>query len=164
MYGYANINFSFDVNHVLHTLTVCDITPEGKLGQNVLLKHIKTWNLDDPFLRTRQNTVIPLATGGETQAVCRVFIKDKTQVLPHSVSFVSVDIVNGKPLAANGYVEGISSDFSEKQVTVVPEIVDPHQEGKGLAVMNKGDEWITSYPGAAVATCSSSYEATEAKP
>ena len=161
VYGYTNINISFDANHVLHTVIVCDITPEGILGQDVLLKHIKTWDLDVPCLRTRQNTVIPLATGGETQAVCRVLIKDKTQILPHSVSFVSVDIVNGKHLAANGYVEGISSDFSEKQVTVVPGIVDPHQEEKGLAVMNKGDECITLYPGAAVATCSSSYKATE---
>ena len=31
-----------------------------------------------------------------------------------------------KHLAAYGYVEGISSVFAEKQVTVVPGIVDPH--------------------------------------
>ena len=47
-----------------------------------------------------------------------------------------------KHLAANGYVEGISSVFAEKQVTVVPGIVDPHQKQKGVAVMNKGDECI----------------------
>ena len=161
VYGYANINISFDGNNVLHTAIVCDITPEGILGQDFLLKHVKMWDLDVPCLRTRQNTVIPLATGGKTQAVCRVLVKDKTHIPPRSVSFVPVDIVNGKHLAANGYMEGICSHTSKKQVTVVPGIVDPHQEEKGLAIMNKSDESITFYPGATVATCSSSYEATE---
>ena len=59
-----------------------------------------------------------------------------------------MDIVNGKHLAANGYMEGICSDTSKEQVTVVPGIVEPHQEEKGLAIMNKSDKSITFYPGA----------------
>ena len=161
VYGYANINISFDGNHVLHSVIVCDITPEGILGQDFLLKHIKTWDLDVPCLRTRQNTVIPLATGGETQTVCSVLIKDKTQIPPRSVCFVPVDIVNCQNLAANGYVEGICSETSPDQMTVVPGIVNPHQEETDIAIMNESDVSITLNPGAAVATCRSSYEAIE---
>ena len=161
MYGYANINISFDGNNVLHRFIVCDITPEGILGQDFLLKHFKMWDLDVPCLRTRQNTVIPLATGGETQTVCSVLIRDKTQLPPRSVCFVPVDIVNGQNLAANGDVEGICSETSPDQMTVVPGIVNPHQEKTDIAIMNKSDDSITLNPGAAVATCSSSYKATE---
>ena len=161
VYGYANINISFDGNNVPHTAIVCDIKPEGILGQDFLLKHVKMWDLDVPCLRTRQNKVIPLATGGETQAVCHVLVKDKMQIPPRSVSFGPVDIVNGKHLAANGYMEGKRSDTSKEQVTVLPGIVDPHQEGKGLAIMNKDNESITFYPCDTVATCNSPYEATK---
>ena len=52
VYGYANIGIFFDESHLLHTVIVCDITPEGILGQDFLLKHIKTWDLDVPCLRT----------------------------------------------------------------------------------------------------------------
>ena len=114
-----------------------------------------------PCLRSRQNTIIPLATGGETQTVCSVLIKDKTQIPPLSVCFVPVDIVNCQNLAANGYMEGTCSETSTDQVTVVPGIVNPHQEETGIAIMNKSDDSITLNPGAVVATCSSSYEAIE---
>ena len=33
---------TFDEDHVLHSVIVCDITPEGILGRDFLLKHIKT--------------------------------------------------------------------------------------------------------------------------
>lgn len=162
VYGYADINISFDESQVCHTAIICDITPEGILGQDFIMKHIKTWDLDVPCLRTRQNTVIPLETGGETQAVCRVLIRDEMQIPPHSVGFVPVDIVNSKQLASTGYVEGIDTEvYSEKLVSVVPGIVDPHQQENGLAVMNKSEECITLYPGSAIATCNSSYETME---
>ena len=43
----------------------------------------------------------------------------------------------------------------------MPGIVDPHNDEKGVAIMNTGEECITFYPGAAVATCNSSYETQE---
>lgn len=87
VYGCAEINLSFEDSQMCQMVIVCDITPEGILGQDFLLKHIKTWDMDAPCLRTRQNTEIRLETGGETQVVCRVLVKDKTQISPHSVSF-----------------------------------------------------------------------------
>lgn len=162
VYGSAEVNISFDDSHMRHTVIVCDITPEGILGQDFLLKHIKTWDLETPCLRTRQNSEIRLETGGETQVVCRVLVKDRTQIPPHSVSFVPVNIVNGKQLAATGYIEGIETEnITEKQATIVPGIVDPHNDEKGVAIMNTSEECITFYPGAAVATCNSSYETQE---
>lgn len=162
VYGCAEINLSFDDSQMCQMVIVCDITPEGILGQDFLLKHIKTWDMDVPCLRTRQNTEIRLETGGETQVVCRVLVKDKTQISPHSVSFVPVEIVNGKRLATTAYMEGIEDKIlTEKQVTIVAGIVDPHHGEKGVAVMNTGEECVTFYPGAAVAKCNSSYEAYE---
>ena len=52
VYGSAEVNISFDDSHMRHTVIVCDITPEGILGQDFLLKHIKTWDLETPCLRT----------------------------------------------------------------------------------------------------------------
>lgn len=66
VYGCAEINLSFDDSQMCQMVIVCDITPEGILGQDFLLKHIKTWDMDVPCLRTRQNTEIRLETGGET--------------------------------------------------------------------------------------------------
>ena len=43
----------------------------------------------------------------------------------------------------------------------MPGIVDPHNDEKGAAIMNTGEECITFYPGAEVATCNSSYETQE---
>ena len=134
VYGYANIGISFDESHLLHTVIVCDITPEGILGQDFLLKHIKTWDLAVLCLRTRHNTVIPLATGGETQVVGRVLIKDKTQIPVHSNSFVPRDIVNGKQPATAGYLGSIENDGSlESKVVAVSGIVDSHKKVNSLA-------------------------------
>ena len=127
----------------LSLLIVCDITLESILGQNFLLQHIKTWDFDVPCLHTRQITIISLVSGGETEMVWCVLVQSKIQIPHTSFSFISVDIVSGKKLAANAYFEGISDD---KQFTVVPGIVDPHKEEKCLAVMNRGDEDITLYP------------------
>ena len=153
MYGYANIGISFDESHLLHTVIVCDITPEGILGQDFLLKHIKTWDLDVPCLRTRHNTVIPLATGSETQVVGRVLIKDKTQIPVHSNSFVPRDIVNGKQPAAAGYLGSIENDGSlESKVVAVS-----GKKLNSLAAMDHGEEYIAVCHAANVAARKSSY-------
>ena len=158
VYGSAEVNISFDDNHMRHNFIVCDMTPEGLLGHDFPFKHIKTWDLETPCLRTRQNSEIRLETGGERQVVCRVLVQDRTQIPPHSVSFVPVNI-NDKQLAATGYIEGIETEnITQIQATIVPGIVDPHNDEKGVAIMNTGGECITFYPGAAVATCNSSYE------
>ncbi|MCG7877679.1 MAG: reverse transcriptase family protein, partial [Candidatus Thiodiazotropha endolucinida] len=162
VYGCTDINISFDGSQMRHMVIVCDITPEGILGQDFLLEHIKTWDMDVPCLRTRQDTNIQLEMGGETQVACRVLVKDKTQIPAHSVSFVPVKIVSGDQLPNSAYMEGIEDkELAEKQITIVPGIVDPHNGDKGLAIMNNGEDSITFYPGAAVAKCNSSYEACD---
>ena len=69
-------------------------------------------------------------------------------------------IVNNRQLAATAYMEGIESEyFTEKHVTILPGIVDPYREERGVAIMNTGEHNITLYPGTPIARCTSSYEA-----
>ena len=69
VYGSAEISISFGGSQMRHTVIVCDIIPEGIPGQDFLMKHIKSWDLDVPNLTTRQNTKLRLEIGGETQVV-----------------------------------------------------------------------------------------------
>lgn len=163
VYGRAELNICFESSQINQPVIVCDITPEGILGQDFLMKHIKTWDLETLSLKTKHNAIIKLEVGGETQIVCRVLVKEKIELTSHSVTFVPVNIVDGERLASAAYVEGVkSAQSTEEQVQVVPGIMDPHIMEKGIAIMNNGEECITIHPGTTVATCNSSYEIHEA--
>ena len=66
VFGSAEISISFGGSQMRHTVIVCDIIPEGILGQDFSLKHIKSWDLGVPSLTTRQYTKIRLEIGGDS--------------------------------------------------------------------------------------------------
>jgi len=100
-YGYADIDILFGSREIKQTVIVCDIRPEGVLGQDFVLKHIKNWNFDSMSMLTRQSEEIRCHFGGKGNTSCRVTVREEVKHMTVVPEVVDTSKLGGVCCAAH---------------------------------------------------------------
>ena len=83
VYGCADVCLEIGNSEYTHQVIVCDMTPDGILGQDFLLKYVKKIDYHSYRMHT-QNDIVQCWSGGESDMVCRVLVKETVVIPPYS--------------------------------------------------------------------------------
>ena len=83
-YGYVDLIVKLGSYSFEKTFIVCDIASDGILGQDFLLKYVKSWDLEAHKLILKHGNTIECYTKSGTSRVCRVLVKETVQIPPQS--------------------------------------------------------------------------------
>ena len=156
-YGTAQMKILFCDKIFEHNVLICDILPEGILGQDFLLKYVL--KIDYKKLCLCLETMkIPCWIGGEAEMVCLVQARETIQIPPESQVFIPVNIPKIECLSRFGVLEPSVDLFETCEITLTPGIIDTQAPEKIISVLNCGDQNVTIYPNMKLGTCESLYE------
>lgn len=99
VYGHADITIKLGKNDYCHPVIVCDISPDGILGQDFLLEHVKKIDYEKYILYTKTDH-ISCWLGGNPAMTCRVIAEEKTCIPPNSCAWVTVKIPSQEHLTS----------------------------------------------------------------
>ena len=139
------------------TAIVCNILPDGILGQDFMLKFASRIDYRKMMIETSVNT-IPCWVGGESESVNNVIIQDTIKIPPWSCHHVTVSIPRADTLADSGLIIPSRSLLKSKDVSLVDGIVDTSGSLATVQMINLGDADATIYSGTPVGTCESFYD------
>lgn len=135
---------------------VCNITQDGILGQDFLLKQVRKVDYRRMVLNTNDDQEIQCWIGGKANMVCRVEVKDTITIPPRSSMLLPVEVPGSAFLTDYGYVEGKCK--TPKQILTVPGIIETQQLTPVINVVNYGDTEVTLQKNESVGTCESYME------
>jgi hypothetical protein len=141
-YGTAQKKILFCDKIVEHNVLVCDILPEGILGQYFLLKYVL--KIDYRKLCLCLETMeIPCWIGGEAEMVCSVQARETIQIPPESHIFIPVNIPKIECLSRYGVLEPSVDLFETCEITLTPGIIDTQAREQIISVLHCGDQNVT---------------------
>ncbi|KAK3587524.1 hypothetical protein CHS0354_004807 [Potamilus streckersoni] len=112
-----------------HQLLVCDITEEGIIGQDFLLKFVDKIDYKGLRLITEIGD-ISCWIGGEAEMIRRVTVRRTTQLQANTVTWVPIHILKSEFLAEDGIIE-VSHKVSETQrVCLLSGIINTRADDK----------------------------------
>ena len=160
-YGQAEMKLNIGNKGFDQTVIVCDMSPEGILGQDFLMNYVQKIDYSRQLLHT-DKSVIQCWTGGESAMVCRVLVEKETVIPGNSASPVPVDICNTEHLAPVGFVHS-SKKFMKPNVCILDGLIDTRckEESRTIRVINQRDEPVTLYPRTEIGVCESIYSTDE---
>jgi transposase InsO family protein len=159
-YGYADVLISFGPTQTQHEVIICDITPDGVLGQDFVLKHIKTWDFDSLSMRTRQEKEIRCHFGGNENMSCRVTVQEEVEIPSNSYMFVPVELHNDT-VSGIGFLGELDTCIEETgHVRIIPGVVDTSNI-HGISIINDSEDKCTLFKGTSVGICTMACEQTE---
>lgn len=156
IYGKEQFQINLGQQIINHPVIVCNITTDGIIGQDFILKHAKQLDFDNLELVLRTGERVQCYACHEAYRVCRVTVREEIKIPPQSYAFVSVVIPDNEQLPPTGFVENIKDTNASFQV--IEGLVEPHRSKVGVGVINKGEKSIYLKPGVNFAYCKSSYE------
>lgn len=151
VYGYTDIRIQLGTTEYIHQVIVCDISPDGILGQDFLLKHVKKIDYEKYILHTKKEQ-ISCWLGGSASMTCRVIAEEKTCIPANSSTWVSVKIPNKEHLSKTALIEPIKQSSSAQ---ILPGVIETNgnKELLALNIINCGEESVTIYPKTTLGTC-----------
>ena len=155
--GIADIPLELGGVCFFQTAIVCNILPDGILGQDFMLKFASRIDYRKMMIETSVNT-IPCWVGGESESVSNVIIQDTIKIPPWSCHHVTVSIPKADTLADSGLIIPSRSLLKSKDVSLVDGIVDTSGSLATVQMINLGDADATIYFGTPVGTCESFYD------
>jgi hypothetical protein len=136
-------NFNIDV-------LVCDISQDGIIGQDFLLKYVEIIDYKSGKLVTHCNE-IPCFVGSEKSFSCRVIVR-RTIVIPaNSAAFVSVGISNKDKLTKYSLAEPIGS--ANPHCLMLPGVLTTNDSDLKINYVNCSDSSVTLHENQSVGTC-----------
>lgn len=162
IYGREQFQIKLGHKKIEHPVIVCNITTDGIIGQDFILKHARHLDFDTLQLILRSGECVQCYACREIDRVCRVIVREGIEIPPQSYTCVRVEIPDNGQLPAIGYVENDKAEDMLKSLHVVEGLVDTHGSNIGIGVVNRSEESIFLHQGKEVASCKSSYmEMTE---
>ncbi|XP_045206353.2 uncharacterized protein LOC123558545 [Mercenaria mercenaria] len=162
VYGRDTFVITIGDAEVKHNVIVCDMAMEGIIGQDFIMKHVKSWDMDNLKLKLRSGENVQCVTQSEAERVCRIIVTGTLEIPPNSYGYVKVTIPNSEHLAKTGYVENCEYGIEDKDsVSLTEGVVDPHRTELGVGVVNNSDTTTVLHPGLGLGFCKSSYEECE---
>ncbi len=151
VYGRADIPIDIQNKQFIHNVIICDMTPDGILGQDFLLQNIKSVNYETYEMITNSGN-IQCWVGGGSSMVCRITVRENIALPGNSTSWVPVEIPYRKHTEHSIHVQPLPRQCN--QVHLVEGIVSP-DESSSIAVINYGEEPITLYQNTKIGLCES---------
>ena len=151
VYGHTNITIKLGKNEYFHQVIVCDISPDGILGQDFMLEHVKKIDYEKYILHTDTDQ-ISCWLGGNSSMTCRIIAEEKTCIPANSSAWVSVKIPSQEHLKTQtAFVESIESS----QAYLLPGVIKTgvSEELRDLNIVNCSEESVTIYPNTTIGTC-----------
>ena len=122
-YGTGQMKIIFSDNIFEHNVLVCDILPEGILGQYFLLQYVL--KIDNRKLcRCLEIMEIPCWIGGEAEMVCLVQAREIIQIPAKLQIFIPVNILKIECLSRYGVLEPSVDLFETCEIIITPGIID----------------------------------------
>ncbi len=159
--GYTDIMFELGGGCFKQSTIVCDILPDGVLGQDFLLKYASRIDYKRLLIDTSIAS-IPCWIGGETEAISRVLLVNTTIVPPFTTMLVDVELPNFDKLSGAGLVTRSSNLIRGKDTVVVEGVIDTTERLTRLRVINVGENEAKLFPSTPLGTCESFYDTTDA--
>jgi len=152
IHGVATVNFKLGEGEYQQNVIVCDITPDGILGQDFMLKYVKQVDYERYIIQTRHDQ-IHCWVGRKSSMVCRVLVTTKVDIPAHSSMWVSVKIPSQEHLSPVALVEPVAQNQPVQLVSGVTQ-TETMNDVK-LNIVNYSDESVTLYPKTVLGTCMS---------
>ena len=151
VYGHTNITKKLGKNEYFHQVIVCDISPDGILGQDFMLEHVKKIDYEKYILHTDTDQ-ISCWLGGNSSMACRVIAEEKICIPANSSAWVPVKIPSQEHLKSKtALVEPLESS----QAQLLPGVIKTgsSEELRDLNVVNCSEESVTIYPNTTIGIC-----------
>ena len=151
VYGHANISIKLGKNEYFHQVIVCDISPDGILGQDFMLEHVKKIDYEKYMLHTETGQ-ISCWLGGNSSMTCRVIAEETTYLPANSSTWISVKIPSQEHMETKtAFVEPIESQSAYLLPGVIKTGVS--EESRNLNVVNGSEDCVTIYPNTTLGNC-----------
>ena len=151
VYGHANISIKLGKNEYFHQVIVCDISPDGILGQDFMLEHVKKIDYEKYMLHTETGQ-ISCWLGGNSSITCRVIAEETTYLPANSCAWISVKIPSQEHMETKtAFVEPIESQSAYLLPGVIKTGVS--EESGNLNVVNGSEDCVTIYPNTTLGNC-----------
>ena len=151
VYGHTNITIKLGKNEYFHQVIVCDISPDGILGQDFMLEHVKKIDYEKYILHTDTDQ-ISCWLGGNSSMTCRVIAEEKICIPANSSAWVPVKIPSQEHLKSKtALVEPLESSKAQLLPGVIK--TGSSEELRDLNVVNCSEESVTIYPNTTIGTC-----------
>ncbi|CAC5373255.1 unnamed protein product [Mytilus coruscus] len=125
------MNLNFNGKLFPQIISVCDISPDAIIGQDFLLHYVNKIDYQRMVVQTSL-TDIQCWVAGETQMVCRVEVKEEITIPANSRMFIPVDIPFCEKLSESCMIEPSVRLFDEKNIAILPAILQTSTENKVL--------------------------------
>lgn len=152
VYGHTSITIKLGKNEYFHQVIVCDISPDGILGQDFMLEHVKKIDYEKYILHTESDQ-ISCWLGGNSAMTCRVIAEKKTCIPANSSAWVTVKIPSQEHLKTK--TAFIEATESKSPAHLLPGVIETgnSEELRDLNVVNCSEEPVTIYPNTTIGTC-----------
>lgn len=144
-------NSSFDVNAI-----VCDIVPDGIIGQDFLLRYASNIDYSKAVIYT-DRTQINCWIGGEAQAKCRVLMSGDVSVPPMSMIKVPV-VIENKTTLSSLVLLCASQSLLRRSIAVVEGVLQIDSDTPSICLINTGNESVMLPSNIPIGVCESYYE------
>ena len=138
-------------------VTVCEISQDGIIGQDFLLKYANTINYKQGIIQTIYNE-IPCYVGNKSESTCSIVVRRTTIIPSNSAAWLPVDILGCERLNKYGLVE--PTLIGEGTCTIIPGIVNTTVSDTVVNIVNCSEVPITLHAKQSVGVCES-YEDNE---
>lgn len=159
MLGKVHISILLDGSSYDVTAIVCDIVPDGILGQDFLLEHATHIDYNNTTIHTHQKP-INCWIGGQTQARCRVTTVCETRIPPSSVVRAPVEIEEVQSLSSLALLSATKSRIQNKSIRVIEGVLESNKE-VSVCLVNTSDNEVVIPKNVPVGICESYYETPE---
>ena len=159
--GIADIQLKLGGVCFCQTAIVCDILPDGILGQDFMLRFASRIDYKKLQIETSVNT-IPCWIGGEAESVSQVIIQETTKLPPWSCCNIMVNIPKADALSESGYLIPSIPLLQNKGVYLVEGIINTSSKPATIQLINFGETEATVFSNTKVGTCESFYDAEPA--
>ena len=157
VFGCTDLNMKIGNSVYTHKVIICEMAPDGILGQDFLLQHVKKIDYQSHRMHTFQD-IVQCWTGGEANMVCRILVKETVTIPANSGMWIEVNIPNAEFLAAFGLVHS-DSGLAERHVTLTEGVLDLKSTNDvNVNIQNLSDDPVTLYSQTEIGTCESIYE------
>lgn len=155
--GIADIPLQLGGICFFQTVIVCNILPDGILGQDFMLKFASRIDYKKMLVETSMNT-IPCWIGGEAESVSHVLLSDTITVPPMSSRLVSVQLPNADRLTDAGLITASKSLLRSKDTYLVEGVIATTSTLATAQVINVGEVEAKLFSGTPLGICESFYD------
>ena len=153
VYGTVELPINLGGTDYWQKVTICEMAPDGILGQDFLLQYVKSVDYEKYTLKMKTCSTIQCWLGQKDSMICRVLAAEETVIPGNSSVWISVAIPGKENLQPVALVEG--NDLS-KTVQLLPGLINTDDpKSLKLSIVNASDESATIHRKTAIGFCMS---------